>query len=139
MSDRDWEPLTDRQRYEIAEQEARLFKQERDALKAFKEYVHERLDKAGAPAQVDDEHLAAGCRIGGRLDWLEKELAKEREEHRWTMAGADIEAREALRWPETLLAERNALRLALVSAAECKSEHPPECRCYGKQAAEALR
>lgn len=35
---------------------------------AFKRYVHERLDRAGVPADPDGPHKDAGCRIGGRLD-----------------------------------------------------------------------
>ena len=38
------------------------------ALQAFKNYVHERLDKAGIPTHPDGEHSKAGCRIGDRLD-----------------------------------------------------------------------
>ena len=43
---------------------------ERDALLAFKSYVHKRLDDAGVPVDPDSPHKAAGCRIGGRLDIL---------------------------------------------------------------------
>lgn len=41
---------------------------ERDALRAFKEYVHARLDAAGIPADPESPHKAQGCRVGGRLD-----------------------------------------------------------------------
>ena len=37
-------------------------------LQAFKDYVHQRLDEAGVPADPDSPHKAAGCRVGGRLD-----------------------------------------------------------------------
>lgn len=40
----------------------------REALQAFKEYVHKRLDDAGIPTHPNGEHSAAGCRIGDRLD-----------------------------------------------------------------------
>lgn len=41
---------------------------ERDALMAFKAYVHTRLDDAGVPTHPEGPHSAAGCRIGDRLD-----------------------------------------------------------------------
>lgn len=37
-------------------------------LQAFKDYVHQRLDDAGIPADPPSSHRDAGCRIGGRLD-----------------------------------------------------------------------
>lgn len=41
-------------------------------LEDFKAYVHQRLDKMGVPNSVpESEHDKAGCRIGGRLDWVE--------------------------------------------------------------------
>jgi hypothetical protein len=43
---------------------------ERDALAAFKAYVHKRLDEMGVPADPDSPHKAEGCRVGGRLDWI---------------------------------------------------------------------
>lgn len=43
---------------------------------AFKDYVHQRLDAMGAPHSVpESEHDKAGCRIGGRLDWIEARIA----------------------------------------------------------------
>jgi len=41
---------------------------ERDKLRAFKAYVHKRLDDAGVPVDPESPHKAEGCRIGGRLD-----------------------------------------------------------------------
>lgn len=41
---------------------------ERDALQAFKDYVHKRLDDAGVSVDPESTHKGAGCRIGGRLD-----------------------------------------------------------------------
>lgn len=38
------------------------------SLRAFKAYVHARLDAAGVPTHPDGEHSKAGCRIGDRLD-----------------------------------------------------------------------
>lgn len=43
---------------------------ERDALAAFKAYVHQRLDQGGIPTHPEGEHSAAGCRVGDRLDIL---------------------------------------------------------------------
>lgn len=43
---------------------------ELEKLRAFKAYVHGRLDMAGVPADPDSPHRAEGCRIGGRLDVL---------------------------------------------------------------------
>ena len=37
-------------------------------LRAFKEYVHKRLDEAGIEKNPPGEHAEAGCRIGQRLD-----------------------------------------------------------------------
>jgi hypothetical protein len=46
-------------------------------LEAFKRYVHDRLDTMGVPhSDPESEHDKAGCRIGGRLDIVEKALAK---------------------------------------------------------------
>lgn len=42
-------------------------------LKAFKKYVHDRLDAYGVPVDPESPHKAHGCRIGGRLDWVEAE------------------------------------------------------------------
>lgn len=39
-----------------------------EELKAFKDYVHKRLDDAGVPIDPESPHKEAGCRIGGRLD-----------------------------------------------------------------------
>lgn len=41
---------------------------ERDKLKKFKEYVHDRLDAAGVPVDPESSHKAEWCRIDGRLD-----------------------------------------------------------------------
>jgi hypothetical protein len=43
--------------------------------KAFKSYVHQRLDAMGVPNSVPESpHDKAGCRVGGRLDWVEERL-----------------------------------------------------------------
>jgi hypothetical protein len=41
---------------------------ELEQLRAFKTYVHARLDGHGVPVDPESPHKAAGCRIGGRLD-----------------------------------------------------------------------
>ncbi|MBS0200483.1 MAG: hypothetical protein JSR70_08540 [Proteobacteria bacterium] len=46
-----------------------------DELRAFKQYVHDRLDGMGIPVDPDSPHKAAGCRIGGRLDYVEQTLS----------------------------------------------------------------
>ena len=63
-----------------------------DALQAFKDYVHGRLDDAGIPVDPESPHKAAGCRIGGRLDvvlGMVAELAtaqKDQQRYRWIRA-----------------------------------------------------
>ncbi len=52
--------------------------QKRDALAAFKAYVHQRLDDAGIPVDPPSSHRDAGCRIGGRLDALLAKVASAR-------------------------------------------------------------
>ena len=45
---------------------------QRDKLAAFKKFVHERLDRAGVPHDPEPEATARhGCRVEGRLNWLE--------------------------------------------------------------------
>jgi excisionase family DNA binding protein len=61
-------------RYRDLEGRVEALRAERDALQAFKAYVHGRLDRSGVPADPDPEKTAAtGCRIGGRLDYLKAE------------------------------------------------------------------
>ncbi len=48
----------------------------------FKLYVHKRLDEAGVPHEVPESpHTAAGCRVGGRFDWVKGRLAAAEKEH----------------------------------------------------------
>jgi isopentenyl phosphate kinase len=56
---------------ELREQNEWL-QQELERLKKFKDYVHDRLDKMGVPVDPESPHKAAGCRIGGRLDYVER-------------------------------------------------------------------
>lgn len=42
---------------------------------ACKKYVHQRLDAIGVPYSIpESEHDKAGCRVGGRLDWVESRI-----------------------------------------------------------------
>ena len=41
---------------------------ERDSLKRFKQFVHDRLTAAGVPTNPDGPHSKDGCRVGDRLD-----------------------------------------------------------------------
>lgn len=56
---------------------------ELEQAKAFKDFMHRRLDSAGVPKEFPDgKHTKEGCRIGDRLDWVlersaELEQAKE--------------------------------------------------------------
>ncbi len=47
---------------------------QRKKLQAFKDYVHERLDKMGVPSFPEGEHSKAGCRVGDRMDIIEKQI-----------------------------------------------------------------
>lgn len=49
---------------------------ERDALQAFKDWVHAYLDTHGVPHHPPGPHGAAGCRIGDRMDWLMEQQAE---------------------------------------------------------------
>lgn len=55
---------------EPLEQQLAQARQERDKLQAFKDWVHNYLDRHGVPHHPPGTHGAAGCRIGDRMDWL---------------------------------------------------------------------
>lgn len=57
--------------WELSDQVPAL-KEQIKKLQDFKDYVHERLDKMGVPHTVEGEHTDAGCRVGGRLDYVER-------------------------------------------------------------------
>lgn len=60
----------------LAARESELAEANERALK-YKNYTHARMDKLGAPHEVPaSEHTKAGCRIGGRFDWVEQQLAE---------------------------------------------------------------
>lgn len=37
-----------------------------------------RLDALGVPVAPESPHKAKGCRVGGRLDWIEDQMSKNR-------------------------------------------------------------
>lgn len=43
-----------------------------DALQAFKDFVHNTLDKMGVPKDPPGPHKDAGCRVGQRLEWIKE-------------------------------------------------------------------
>jgi hypothetical protein len=55
--------------------EEQAWRERAKKAEAFKAWTHAYLDKKGVPSVVEDEHLAAGCRIGGRMDWVFAQLA----------------------------------------------------------------
>lgn len=59
---------------------ASQFQSQLDKLQKFKDYVHDRLDKIGVPVDPESKHKAAGCRIGGRLDFIQSQLSEKDEE-----------------------------------------------------------
>lgn len=91
-----------------AQQEAAAAKRELASLRieaqkalAFKAYVHTRLDAAGVPADPEPaENAKHGCRIEGRLNWLETQL---------TLVRGEAEMAEQ---------DRNALRAQLQALRE---------------------
>lgn len=51
---------------------------ENEKLKAFKVYVHDRLDKMGIPSDPEPENnLVHGCRIEGRLNVLQDKASEQ--------------------------------------------------------------
>lgn len=71
---------------------------ERDALAKFKTYVHQRLDDAGVPVDPESPHKAAGCRIGGRLDYLFGLISKGDDSYAAIAAERDELRAEQLEW-----------------------------------------
>jgi hypothetical protein len=48
---------------------------ELESLRKFKSYVHARLDAMGVPADPEPENNAKhGCRIEGRLNWVQENM-----------------------------------------------------------------
>lgn len=64
------------QPFHLSPEQLQSLLSERDALLAFKNYVHQRLDAAGVPVDPDSPHKAEGCRVGGRLDWVFARLGR---------------------------------------------------------------
>lgn len=78
-----------------------LAQSQRDALQAFKDFVHRRLDEAGVPTHPDGPHSKEGCRIGDRLDIVLRSA-----EHSWGMTlSADARAKQAEVQRDALAAE----------------------------------
>jgi hypothetical protein len=55
-------------------------REERNNLRKFKKYVHQRLDELGVPHTIRDHHFKNGCRIGGRLDWIKDAILRFQQE-----------------------------------------------------------
>lgn len=57
--------------YVSPQREIERLTKERDALAAFKKWVHDWLDAVGVPHDPEPEHTKEhGCRISGRMRWL---------------------------------------------------------------------
>ena len=72
-------------------EERKVLEAERDALQAFKAFVHLRYDQMGVPKEFPDgKHSKEGCRIGDRIDFLEHRLTVE---HDWAVKAQEEVAR----------------------------------------------
>lgn len=58
----------------MLEDKNRWYEKEIERLVNFKAYVHGRLDEMGVPADPESPHREHGCRVGGRLDWIQEKL-----------------------------------------------------------------
>jgi hypothetical protein len=88
-------------RNEKAELAAKLAERE-----AFKSYTHQRMTEAGVPHEVPESpHTAAGCRIGGRFDWLLKQLEDARKDFhaQWIQK---MKVVDAVKTPDKLFASQ---------------------------------
>ena len=56
----------------LISEEISELKKENARLREFKDYVHKRLDVIGIEKDPESPHKEKGCRIGGRLDIVEK-------------------------------------------------------------------
>lgn len=67
---------TDESVITMRDKEIKSLRQQLAKSQVFKAYVHQRLDNMGVPHAIpESEHDKAGCRVSGRLDWVEKKLA----------------------------------------------------------------
>jgi hypothetical protein len=90
-------------------------------LQAFKDYVHQRLDAMGVPHSVpESEHDKAGCRVGGRLDFVEASHARVAELRREKEAVV-VAAHGYMQELSAVKAERDWLRDALERILNCIS------------------
>jgi hypothetical protein len=108
------------------------------ALRAFKAYVHQRLDEAGVTVDPDSPHKAEGCRIGGRLD----EVFSERDALRARVAGLEHE-RDQLRGIAFWLAARSDINLpswirGIIRHSAAMSDEEREARLRAERALAAL-
>jgi hypothetical protein len=68
---------------------------EAEALRRFKDFVHDYLDLHSVPYHPSGPHGAEGCRIGDRLDWLLHQISALRAENEALRAGLEEVARLA--------------------------------------------
>lgn len=91
-----------------------------DGSDEFKAYVHNRLDEMGVPHSVpESEHDKAGCRIGGRLDWVEGVIKQN------SVAIAEPESKPEIDYSEMVaaLAKPGDEILESLSSDDCHSLH----------------
>jgi hypothetical protein len=77
-----------------------------DAAMKFKAYTHQRMTEAGVPEVVPESpHTAVGCRIGGRFDWLLKQLEDARKDFhaQWIQK---MKVVDAVKTPDKLFASQ---------------------------------
>lgn len=85
------------------------------ALKAFKSYVHRRLDEAGIPTHPNGAHSKQGCRVGDRLDIAlaaEARATALEGEVQSLLAGGQRDAKSIADWKAHATAAEAALRSA---------------------------
>lgn len=68
-------------------------------LRAYKTYVDQRLSELGAPWEVpESKHTAAGCRVGGRFDWVAGRLSGLIEANDKARRAMDFAASDLRQW-----------------------------------------
>jgi hypothetical protein len=107
-------------------------RQDRDALAAFKAYVHWRLDAARIPTHPDGPHSKEGCRVGDRLDLLvgERDAARLEWEH-WKQA-CEGTITQLTRVEREVNESRLALTAAQAELAGLKADNEALSLGYGK-------
>lgn len=68
------------------------YEQKAEHLQRFKDFVHERLDRMGIKKEPNGAHSKDGCRVGDRLDLVERAVSELRRfaETAWDMPGEGI-------------------------------------------------